>query len=137
MDYPLGSFPRYGHQTQRAAARRERAVWNSIVTRRNKANYYLRAEAAFYNYLIQFTNSAKAKNAEGQQFLDDLNARLFRVRTKLEQGHRVYFRRLGCILRDFVMVAGICQEIHHFNDKQLADLVHNLAVEQLATSSNQ
>lgn len=135
MGYPLGQFPRYGHQIQRAAERRERAIWNSIVTRKNRANYYLRVEAAFYNHLIQSTNDAKAKTAEGQQFLDNLNARLFRIKTKLEQGHRVYFRKLGCILRDFVVEAGICHEIHHFSDQELAELAKNIGIEQLSKQS--
>ena len=137
MDYPLGSFPRYGHQTRRAEERRQRAIWNSIVTRKNRAHYYLRAEAAFYNYLLEITNGAKAKSPAAQLFLDDLNARLFRVRTKLEQGHRVYFRRLGCILRDFVVQGGICEEIHQYSDKQLADLAHNMALDQLEKESDQ
>lgn len=135
MGYPLGQFPRYGHQIQRAAERRERAIWNSIVTRRNRANYYLRVEAAFYNNLIQFTNSAKAKTPEGQLFLDNLNARLYRIKTKLEQGHRVYFRKLGCILRDFVVEAGMCNEIHNFSEQELAELAKNIGIEQLAQQS--
>lgn len=34
MDYPLGSFPRFGHQERWARERRERAIENSITTRR-------------------------------------------------------------------------------------------------------
>jgi hypothetical protein len=34
MDYPLGSFPRFGHQERWARERRERAISNSITTRR-------------------------------------------------------------------------------------------------------
>lgn len=135
MGYPLGQFPRYGHQIQRAAERRERAIWNSIVTRRNRANYYLRVEAAFYNHFIQFPNNANAKNAEGQKFLDDINARLFRIKTKLEQGHRVYFRKLGCILRDFVVEVDMCREIHNLSDQELAELAKNIGIEQLSKQS--
>ena len=34
MNYPLGSFPRYGHQERWAQERRQRAIANSIATRR-------------------------------------------------------------------------------------------------------
>ena len=33
MSYPLGSFPRFGHQERWAQERRERAIANSIATR--------------------------------------------------------------------------------------------------------
>jgi len=136
MKYPLGSFPRYPHQSRRAAERRERAIANSIAARRQKAHYYLRAEAAFYNHLIQFTNGLHATTPEGEQFIEQLNGRLLRIKTKLEQGHRVYFRKLGCLLRDVVVNADICQEIHNLSDKELADLAHNMAIDQLHKSSD-
>ena len=37
MDYPLGSFPRFGHQERWANERRERAIANSIATRQAMA----------------------------------------------------------------------------------------------------
>lgn len=136
MDYPLGTFPRYGHQIRRAAERRERAIHNSIVTRQAQAHYYLRAEAAFYNFIIEYTNSLEAKSPGGQVFIDELNSRLLRVKQKLEQGQRVYFRRLGIILRDVAVRTGTCREIHDFDDKQLADLAHNMAIRQLENDSD-
>jgi hypothetical protein len=35
-NYPLGSFPRFGHQERWAAQRRQRAIENSIATRSNQ-----------------------------------------------------------------------------------------------------
>lgn len=37
MNYPLGSFPRFGHQERWANERRERAIANSIATRQAMA----------------------------------------------------------------------------------------------------
>ncbi len=39
MSYPLGSFPRYGHQERWAQERCERAIANSIATRQAKKRY--------------------------------------------------------------------------------------------------
>ena len=36
MQYPLGQFPRYGHQERMAQERRERAVANSVIARQNQ-----------------------------------------------------------------------------------------------------
>lgn len=132
VDYPLGSFPRYGYQAQRAAERRDRAIWNSIATRKNRANYYLRVEATFYNYLLEVVDGAEAKNPRAQEFLDELDARLGRIRAKLSQGQRVYFKRLGRILGEFAIAANIFPEIHQYTDKELTDLAKNVGVAKLA-----
>jgi hypothetical protein len=51
MSYPLGSFPRYGHQERWAQERRERAIANSIATRQAKKRCrVLREEAGLFAF---------------------------------------------------------------------------------------
>jgi hypothetical protein len=44
MTYPLGSFPRFGHQQRWALGRGNRAILNSILTRQTIAAEHLRKE---------------------------------------------------------------------------------------------
>ncbi|MCC6354951.1 MAG: hypothetical protein IT577_13765 [Verrucomicrobiae bacterium] len=60
MDYPLGTFPRFGHQERWAHARRERAISNSIATRRWQA-FHRRSPAQKDRMMAAFAQAAEAE----------------------------------------------------------------------------
>jgi hypothetical protein len=55
MTYPLGSFPRFGHQQRWADERRSRAMLNSILTRQAQAEEHFMNEVALYELLEKFS----------------------------------------------------------------------------------
>ncbi len=63
MDYPLGSFPRFGHQERWARERRERAIENSITTRRWNAYWRRQRKAPDASLLREFGPAPDADDA--------------------------------------------------------------------------
>jgi hypothetical protein len=64
VDYPLGSFPRFGHQERWAHEQRERAIANSIATRQAMAARNLMVEREFYGMLDGYVQSLRPNCAE-------------------------------------------------------------------------
>ena len=92
MTYPLGSFPRFGHQARWAFERRNRAMLNSILTRQAMAAEHLRKEIALHEVFCIILQSTNALNEEGQRELDEINRRLDSIRRRHEAGKRVYYK---------------------------------------------
>lgn len=63
MDYPLGSFPRFGHQERWARERRERAIENSITTRRWNAYWRRHRKSMGTSLLRECERAVDADNA--------------------------------------------------------------------------
>ena len=63
MDYPLGSFPRFGHQERWARERRQRAIENSITTRRWNAYWRRQREAMGTSLLRECERAVDADDA--------------------------------------------------------------------------
>lgn len=127
MPYPLGSFPRYGHQQRWASARRERAINNSIVTRQARAYEHLQTEIAFYNVLCGFADTMKANNAEGEMLISQFQERLRSIHRKLSVGKRVYYRKLTETLLFCCEITGSYPELKDMTQYQLEAIVENEA----------
>jgi len=131
MDYPLGSFPRFGYQERWARERRARAIANSAITRRNNAAYYLNVEKAFFNWLIQLANSMTPRNEEGVKTIAAIQNKLSRIRAKLEGGNRVYFKCLGRIFHTIAVSSNTFSDIHNLDEKTLASVAENIGRDEL------
>ena len=104
MGYPLGSFPRFGHQERWASERRQRAQANSAATLRWKKGQALNAEICFFNSLVEnFWGEPTANNEEGERTIARIDKRLNSIKRKLESGERVYWKRLGIMYRDILI----------------------------------
>lgn len=68
MDYPLGSFPRFGHQERWARERRERAIENSITTRRWNAYWRRQRKAPGMSLIDDCQRFAAAEDAQATLF---------------------------------------------------------------------
>lgn len=131
MDYPLGSFPQFGWQASAAEERRERAIANSIATRKANAFYHLRIEAAFFNLLLTSYDTMTPLNAEGEVLVREFEFRMARIRRKLESGKRVYFKYLAETLVLFCDICGINPELKEMSNDALMILVHSLGAKNL------
>lgn len=130
MGYPLGSFPRFGHQERWAQERRQRAIANSIANRQARANLELNIEIAFYNW---FTSIPLTPNNEaGRRHIASINKSADAIREKLEKGERVYFKRLGKLLQNVGKRSGRFPELLTMDDRQLADVAREIGVDELS-----
>lgn len=98
MTYPLGSFPRFGHQARWASERRNRAIMNSIFTRQMMAEEHLQKEIALHEVFCLKLQSANFLDEESQRELDEIDQRLKSIHRRHEAGKRVYYRLLTEIM---------------------------------------
>lgn len=122
MTYPLGSFPRFGHQQRRANVRRQRG----IETRQSLARQYLSIEQNFCEVLRIQLQNAKVLNSEGEALIAELDRRLESFRRKHEAGRRVYFKSLVDTLLFFCASAGIHPELKQKTQEELALIVESI-----------
>jgi uncharacterized membrane protein len=126
MSYPLGSFPRFGHQENWASERRERAIHNSIVTRKNQARRHLEAEKKVCRLLEEIYSGLTATCPEGETFIRDLHNRIERIRYYHGQGMRVYYSYLGETLKRISTQADCLSEVKNLSKEELEALVMDL-----------
>jgi len=131
MTYPLGSFPRFGHQERWAWERRNRAMLNSILTRQADAEEHLRKEIALQDILSQLLNSMRSNTSDGQHELNEWKSRLESIRRRHESGRRVYYRKLIEILLFFSNATGTHPELKGMSHDDHKRIIEDLAERHL------
>lgn len=131
MTYPLGSFPRFGHQERWASERRDRAMVNSILTRQADAEEHLRKEIALQDILSQLLNSMSSNTTEGQQELDEWKSRLESIRLRHDSGKRVYYRKLIEVLLFFSNATSTHPELKGMSHDDHKRMIEDLAERHL------
>jgi len=115
MDYPLGTFPRFGHQERLAQGRRERASRNSAATRQAQARYELAIEGEVLVSMEEVILTATANCPEGEADLEEIKRRLDKIRIKHDAGRRVYYAYLGETFQYFCRITGMSAEVQAFD----------------------
>jgi hypothetical protein len=126
MDYPLGSFPRFGHQESWAIERRQRAIDNSVATRQAMAARNLMVEREFYDMLDGYVQSMRPNCPETRAMADEILKRMARIKRKHDVGQRVYFRYLGQTLQHFCHHTGLTQSLEGLCPERLAQIAEDL-----------
>jgi len=129
MNYPLGSFPRFGHQERWANERRERALANSIATRQAMAARNLMVEREVYLMLDEYVQKMQPKCPQTRAMADEILKRMNRIKRKHEAGQRVYFRYLGETLQLFCRSTGTTDALEGLAPERLAQIAENLGEE--------
>ena len=132
MDYPLGSFPRFGHQEALANERRERAIENSVATRQAMAARNLMVEREFYDALDGYVQSMRPNCPETRAMADEILKRMARIKRKHDAGQRVYFRYLGETLQLFCRNTALTQSLEGLGPELLAQIAEDLGEEYYA-----
>jgi hypothetical protein len=132
MTYPLGSFPRFGHQARWASERRNRAILNSIFTRQMMAEEHLTKEMALYDIFCEILQGMTANTEEGEQQLAEIGLRLESIRRRHEDRRRVYYGVLGEILLFFCDVLGTYPELKDKDREGMKLVLESLADRHLA-----
>jgi hypothetical protein len=128
VDYPLGSFPRYGHQERWANERRERA----IATRQAMAARNLVVEREFYDMLDGYVQSMRPNCPETRAMADEILKRMARIERKHDAGQRVYFRYLGETMQLFCRNTALTQSLEGLGPERLAQIAEDLGQEYYA-----
>ena len=99
----MGSFPQFGYQARRSAGKRALAQANSAATHGRKKAYELQCELKFVELMMQLwlENLPKTGTAEEQKWWKKNEAKLIKFSNSMKDGKRVYWKRLGKLLRDF------------------------------------
>jgi hypothetical protein len=132
MDYPLGSFPRFGHQERWANERRERAIANSIASRQAAAARNLAVEREVYLMLDGYVQSMRPNCPETRAMADEILKRIARIKRKHDAGQRVYFRYLGETLQIFCRHTALTQSLEGLGPERLAQIAEGLGQEYYA-----
>lgn len=132
MNYPLGSFPRFGHQETWANERRERAIANSIATRQAMAARNLMVEREVYLMLDEYVQSMRPNCPETRAMADEILKRMSRIKRKHDVGQRVYFRYLGETLQLFCRNTALTESLEGLGPERLAQIAENLGEEYYA-----
>lgn len=132
MDYPLGSFPRFGHQERWAIERRQRAIENSVATRQAMAARNLMVEREFYDVLDGYVQSMRPNCPETRAMAGEILKRMARIKRKHEAGQRVYFRYLGETLQLFCRNTALTQSLEGLGPERLAQIAEDLGEEYYA-----
>jgi len=132
MNYPLGSFPRFGHQERWANERRERAIANSIATRQAMAARNLMVERELYDLLDGYVQSMRPNCPETRGMADEILKRMARIKRKHDADQRVYFRYLGETLQFFCRNTGLTQSLEGLGPERLAQIAEDLGQEYYA-----
>lgn len=115
MDYPLGSFPRFGHQERWARERRQRAIENSIITRRWNAYWRRQRNAHPISQIQDYDRASDINEAKDRLLRLGLAARdwfAFIRRTN----HKV-----GVDASIAVQLSAECAAIHEEFERMLAE----------------
>ena len=126
MDYPLGSFPRFGHQGRWAIERRQRAIENSVATRQAMAARNLMVEREFYDMLDGYVQSMRPNCPETRAMAGEILKRMARIRRKHNAGERVYFRYLGETLQLFCRNTALTQSLEGLSPERLSQIAEDL-----------
>jgi hypothetical protein len=129
MDYPLGSFPRFGHQERWAIERRQRAIENSIASRQAAAARRLMVEREVYLMLDEYMQKMQPKCPQTRAMADEILKRMNRIKRKHEAGQRVYFRYLGETLQLFCRSTGTTDALVGLAPERLAQIAEDLGEE--------
>jgi hypothetical protein len=132
MDYPLGSFPRFGHQERWAIERRQRAIENSIASRQAAAARKLMVEREVYLMLDEYVQGMRPNCAETRAMADEILKRMARIKRKHEAGQRVYLRYLGKTLQLFCRNTALTQSLEGLGPERLAQIAEDLGEEYYA-----
>jgi len=132
MNYPLGSFPRFGHQERWANGRRERAIANSIATRQAMAARNLMVERELYDLLDGYVQSMRPNCPETRGMADEILKRMARIKRKHDADQRVYFRYLGETLQLFCRNTALTQSLEGLGPERLAQIAEDLGQEYYA-----
>lgn len=130
--YPLGSFPRFGHQARWASERCYRAQMNSALTRQIQAEEHLEREQALYEILQQLLVSIHLNSPEIIRAVEEQKSSLERAREKHKRGKRAYYGVFGDIFKWFFKSSGTHTEICDYNSEETKDLMISLADQHLA-----
>jgi len=132
MDYPLGSFPRFGHQERWAIERRQRAIENSIASRQAAAARRLMVEREVYLMLDEYVQKMQPKCPQTRAMADEIQKRLNRIKRKHDADQRVYFRYLGETLQLFCRNTALTQSLEGLGPERLAQIAEDLGQEYYA-----
>jgi hypothetical protein len=132
MDYPLGSFPRFGHQVRWANERRERAIANSIASRQATAARHLAVEREFCDMLDQYVQSMRPNCPETRAMAHEILKRMARTKRKHGAGQRVYFRYLGETLQLFCRNTALTRSLEGLGPERFAQIAEDLGQEYYA-----
>jgi hypothetical protein len=132
MNYPLGSFPRFGHQERWANGRRQRATENSIATRQAEAQRNLMVEKEFVLMLDEYVQTMQPQCPQTRAMADEILKRMDRIKRKHEAGERVYYRYLGETLQLFCRSTGTSKLLEGLSPEKLARVAENLGEEYYA-----
>ncbi|MDB4680822.1 hypothetical protein OAE72_02620 [Akkermansiaceae bacterium] len=127
MTYPLGSFPRYGHQQRWADERRQRAITNSILTRQANAEAHLNTEMAFCQELLKQATTFRANNDEGERNIAEFYKKMNRIQRIHAKGKRVYYQRLIDLLLWVCEICGQYPELKHKDKEFMVALIEDTA----------
>lgn len=127
MKYPLGSFPRFAHQQRWADERRQRAISNSIATRRAMAEHHLRLEMEFCDEMRIHAQTLRAQKVIKEDRIAEADRMLEAIRLKHATGKRVYYRTLIDTLLFFCKIMAICPELKRKSHEELVTLVQTMA----------
>jgi hypothetical protein len=132
MNYPLGSFPRFGHQETWALERRQRAIDNSIATRQAMAEHNLMVEREFFGVLDGYVQKMEPNCAVTCAKADEILKRMARIKRKHDSGQRVYFRYLGETLQLFCRSTGLTDSLEGLGHEKLARVAEAMGEEYYA-----
>ena len=127
MSYPLGSFPRFGHQQRWADERRQRAITNSILTRRARAEEHRETEMAFCQELLKQSVTFKANSPEGERLITEFHRKMHRIQRIHAKGKRVYYQRLIDLLLWVCEMSGIHPELKEKDKDYMEALIEGMA----------
>jgi hypothetical protein len=129
VDYPLGSFPRFGHQERWAIECRQRAIENSIASRQAAAARKLMVEREVYLMLCEYVQKMQPKCPQTRAMADEILKRMNRIKRKHAAGQRVYFRYLGETLQLFCRSTGTTDALEGVTPERLAQIAEDLGEE--------
>jgi hypothetical protein len=132
MNYPLGSFPRFGHQETWALERRERAIDNSIAARQAMSEHNLMVEREFFGVLDGYVQKMEPNCAVTRAKADEILKRMARIKRKHDSGQRVYFRYLGETLQSFCRSTGLTDSLEGLEHEKLARVAELMGEEYYA-----
>ena len=129
MNYPLGSFPRFGHQQRWANERRQRAIENSIATRQADAQHKLFVEIELFLMLDEYVQKMQPQCPQTLAMANEIHKRMNHIKRKHEAGERVYFRYLGETLQLFSRSTETTTSLEGLPPHRLAQVAENIGEE--------
>lgn len=131
MDYPLGSFPRFGHQERWAQQRREVAAQNSRATIRANFLYHFEIEREIYDMMAEVIATATATRPEGVTQLAEINRRLLRIKRAHDLEKRVYYDCLGRAFQLLCRCTGLSDDVVALDGEKLKRFMEALGEQRM------